>query len=65
MRVRAFIERDGKERTVRAGNVGDLLKGLGINPESVIAARGKDLLAETRALKRGDRVRVIHIKAAD
>lgn len=67
MRIRAFLEREGRERAVKLGkgNVRDLLDKLGINPESVIVARDKDLLADCSPLKPGDRLKIIHIKASE
>lgn len=66
MKIRAFIERENRERTVRAkGKVGDLLDSLGINPESVIVARKGNLVTEKSPLKEGGRLRIIHIKATD
>lgn len=67
MKIRVLIERERREKTIKlkAGRVGNLLEALGINPEAVIVARGRDLLAGCRPLRVGDRVRVIHIKASD
>ena len=66
MRVRAFIERERKWRTVemKRGRTGDLLQKLGINQESVIVVKGKDLVADS-PLRDGDRFRIIHIKATE
>lgn len=66
MKIRAFMERENRERVVKInGNAGDLLQKLGINPESVIIARGEDLLTEKSPLKPGEKLRIIHIKASD
>ncbi len=66
MKIRVFMERENKERIVKInGKVGDLLQKLGINPESVIIARGRDLLTENSPLKPRDKIRIIHIKASD
>ncbi len=66
MKIRVFMERENKERIVKInGKVGDLLQKMGINPESVIIARGKNLVTEGSALKNGEKLRIIHIKASD
>lgn len=67
MKIQVLIKREKKGRTVRlkSGRVGDLLDALGINPESVIVARGSNLLAACRPLRNGDKISVIHIKASD
>ena len=66
MKIRAFMERENKERVVKInGNAGDLLRKLGINPESVIIARGRDLVTEDFPLKDREKLRIIHIKASD
>lgn len=67
MKIRVLIERDGKEKNVKlkSGSVGSLLDSLDINPESVIIARGKDLLTERHKLEDGEKIRIIHIKASE
>jgi sulfur carrier protein ThiS len=66
MKIRVFMEREGRERVVRVkGRAGDLLRKLGINPESVIIARGRDLVTEDSPLRPGDKIRIIHIKVSD
>ena len=67
MKIRVLIEREKKERIVKINRsrVGDLLGKLGINPESVIVAKGRDLLTGDAPLKDGEKLRIIHIKASD
>ena len=67
MKIQVFLEREKKEKTLKlkSGKVRDLLKILGINPEAVIIARGRDLVTADFPLKDGERFRIIHIKASD
>ena len=67
MKIRAFLERENREKVIKigSGKVGNLLERLGINPESVIIARGGSLVTEEHKLTGGDKFRIIHIKASD
>ncbi|MBI4181774.1 MAG: MoaD/ThiS family protein [Candidatus Aenigmarchaeota archaeon] len=62
MRVHAI--RQGKQEAVdlpKGSTVKDLLGKLGVNPETVLTARGERIILETAPLQAGDRIELIRV----
>lgn len=67
MKVKVFLAREKKNLVMDMpkGTVSDVLKKLSINPESVIIAKGKDLVTEVEKLRDGLSLKIIHIKVSE
>jgi thiamine biosynthesis protein ThiS len=59
--MKVFIEREDKERQVKAKTVKELLKKLNINPITVIVAKNNELVTEDEKLNDKDEVKIISV----
>lgn len=64
MKVKAFIERDGREVSVEVktdAKVRDLIKALSLNPVTVIPAVDGEVVTEEHELKNNDQIKFLSV----
>ncbi len=59
--MKVFIEREDKEKEVKAGTIKELLKKLNINPVTVIVAKNNELVTEDEKLNEKDEIKIISV----
>jgi len=64
MKIRAYIERERRDRVVEVkekSSVADVLEALGINPVTVIVTKNNEMVTENHVLQGNDKVKVISV----
>ncbi len=63
MELEIFIERENRREKVNFSGrtIGELLKELKINPETVITVRNKEVLTEQEALQDQDKIELLSV----
>lgn len=60
--MKVFMERTNAAKTMQfSGKVKDLVKKLGINPETVLVTRNKELLTEEDAVSNTDEIKILSV----
>ena len=64
IKVSIFVDRNNLNKTLELDKnsiVSDLLKGLNINPVTVIVSRNNELILEDEKLKNNDEIRILSV----
>lgn len=59
--MKVYIEREDREREVKAKTVKELLKKLNINPITVIVAKNNELVTDDEKLSERDEVKIMSV----
>jgi thiamine biosynthesis protein ThiS len=59
--LKVFIEKEGKEKTVTAKTVAEMLNKLDINSETVIVVSNDEVITEDAKLNEKDKIKILSV----
>ncbi len=60
-RLKIYLEREGRYKTITANNLEEALKKLKINPTTVIISKNNELVTLDTSLKTKDKIKIIPV----
>lgn len=61
VKIKVYIEREGKRFSIDADSIADLFKRFDINPETVIIAKNNELVTEDARLEENDEIKFLSV----